>query len=263
VLRVTTPPTQLPVIWPVAPDYMAARGPNPKTAWVTYKLGSAAWYIDALKQLGQVTDYTRLVGIEMALDGAVAALCAAFDAAHRALVTAVYQRVGQALPPPPQFPNAQVYGRILMNEGGDIAQIHQDVLAATTRDGNGTALGWLVILKDLRNRMIHQDSLSRFIEVNVGAPDTTTTGLSLPGAQAAVHPVTYLQGAYSNRTAGAATRTWHVSGRSPIGYGLGRANPWPSDVWRHQQLGRGAKGLDPVECGGEALTGVVVAGGLV
>jgi len=28
-------------------------------------------------------------------------------------------------------------------------------------------------------------------------------------------------------------------------------------------LGRVAKGLDPVECGGEALTGVVVAGGLV
>jgi len=46
-----------------------------------YKLGTAIWYIDLLEDLGAGHGFLLLVGIEMALDGAVTALSSAFDAA--------------------------------------------------------------------------------------------------------------------------------------------------------------------------------------
>jgi len=57
-------------------------------AWVRYKLRSAEWYIQALELVGEEVGFDRYVGVEMALDGALASLCGAFDAAVGGLIHA-------------------------------------------------------------------------------------------------------------------------------------------------------------------------------
>ena len=50
-------------------------------AWANYKLRCSDWYIHLLDQRNQDCGFERLVGIEMTLDGALASLYSAFDAA--------------------------------------------------------------------------------------------------------------------------------------------------------------------------------------
>ena len=77
--------------WPVGPPYMTLtiRDKNNR-AWVEYKLAAAGWYLDALSDLEARTgELSRLVGEEMALDGALVGIASAFDAAVAGLIGAI------------------------------------------------------------------------------------------------------------------------------------------------------------------------------
>jgi len=69
------------VSWPIGPEYTAWVSEENDTAraWSMYKLRTAIWYIDILEDLGARPWILRLVGIEMALDGAVTTLSSAFE----------------------------------------------------------------------------------------------------------------------------------------------------------------------------------------
>ena len=69
------------VTWPVGPHYQRQSNANSRQAWTRFKLGTAEWYLRLLDELATaVGKLDRLLGMEMALDGAVQAIAAAFDA---------------------------------------------------------------------------------------------------------------------------------------------------------------------------------------
>ena len=72
--------------WPVGPLYFRRAGGKNPHAWAGLKMRSADWYLDALATtMREAGDLERYVGIEMALDGALASMCAAVDAAGSGL----------------------------------------------------------------------------------------------------------------------------------------------------------------------------------
>jgi hypothetical protein len=73
------------VSWPIGPEYTAWVSEENDTAraWSMYKLRTAIWYIDLLEDLGARPWILRLVGIEMALDGAVTTLSSALSRGRR------------------------------------------------------------------------------------------------------------------------------------------------------------------------------------
>lgn len=195
----TFPPT-VEVRWPAAKEYPARAG-DWTSAWVEFKLDSAAWYINILEQLGGQLGYGRWAGVEMAIDGALSTLCGAYDAAHRALLAAAYDHRGLVLPPAHKGPRKDEYGPVLEQLIGPVADVHKAVKEATERRGD-LPVGWLVKLKDLRNQPIHEHSAARFIQVETGGPNPgTTTMLAVPGEDQPQHPIDYLRSAHTEMTA--------------------------------------------------------------
>lgn len=75
--------------WPVGPYYKEL-AVSDERSWVDYKLVSADWYLAALRRLqphGRPLD--RYLGVEMAIDGVLAAQSSAVDAAVETLVRAL------------------------------------------------------------------------------------------------------------------------------------------------------------------------------
>lgn len=74
-------------------------------AWANYKLRCSDWYVDLLDQFNQDCGFERFVGIEMTLDGALASLYSAFDAAVAGVIVTAeelrQQRVTQSGGKPP------------------------------------------------------------------------------------------------------------------------------------------------------------------
>lgn len=69
------------VPWPAGPHYFDLTGSEGAVAWVRYRVWAADWYVRTLQRVaGPGQNYDRLVGIEMALDGALNSLSSAFDA---------------------------------------------------------------------------------------------------------------------------------------------------------------------------------------
>src|SRR6478609_1915599 len=89
VSRMNDVPASVATQWPVGPAYTEWVGASGVGAWVAYKLGTAEWFIDQLERVGDMVGYNRYVGVEMAMDGALAALCGGFDAAVGGLIGAV------------------------------------------------------------------------------------------------------------------------------------------------------------------------------
>jgi hypothetical protein len=68
--------------WPVGPHYLRWVDGKGVFAWSRFKMKSADWYLKALEAAArEAGDLDRYVGIEMALDGVLASLCAAVDTA--------------------------------------------------------------------------------------------------------------------------------------------------------------------------------------
>jgi hypothetical protein len=75
--------------WPVGPHYKELAASDERS-WVDYKLASADWYLAALRRLqphGRPLD--RYLGVEMAIDGVLAAQSSAIDAAVETLIRAL------------------------------------------------------------------------------------------------------------------------------------------------------------------------------
>ncbi len=79
----------LPIDWPVGPQFVELDPREGVYAWVAFKLMSADWYLDRLEQLVAVLPRVEhQVGVEMALDGVLASLCSAVDAACAGVIDA-------------------------------------------------------------------------------------------------------------------------------------------------------------------------------
>jgi len=200
--------------WPVGPRYSEWVQADGAPAWVKYKLRSADWYIDRLEEVGSKVGFDRYIGVEMAVDGALAALTAAYDASIRAVIKAVEMYEEQAVQdgrsagaPPPVSPRDYSWqGRKRNQQKIPGAKAKLKSVANEIRDINvesvvadvGQALrskpspGWLKALQDLRNAVIHHDTLARHIHVRVGGENPGTTwGLQVAGESK--HPVLYLR----------------------------------------------------------------------
>src|SRR5437879_4491248 len=78
--------------WPRGQHYTTLSPPagRPEALWVSFKLTAAGWYLDTLQRLFDDTgDLDRFIGVEMALDGFLATVSSAFDAATAALIEAI------------------------------------------------------------------------------------------------------------------------------------------------------------------------------
>jgi hypothetical protein len=196
------------VSWPIGPEYAAWVSEENDTAraWSMYTLRTAIWYIDLLEDLGARHGFLRLVGIEMALDGAVTALSSPFDAAVGGLINAAEERLqvqakdsGTPAPTPidPWKYTWQVARRYL--QGGEVGQEPDTLkLSRAAIDEVEDALrteprvGWLQVLRRLRNRTTHQNTLSRHIDLRIGGADEgTDSQLSVDGQGR--QPVEYLR----------------------------------------------------------------------
>lgn len=131
--------------------------------WPDFKLRCADWYINALTALEQkYGELDRLVGVEMALDGALSSLVGAFDSAVRKAHEAA-RRVGLATVPARTHKwneetlakiIAEAQARGLVSPGNDLCGIEAAL-------GPDTSPGWLTDLKRARNRSMHMTSLQR------------------------------------------------------------------------------------------------------
>lgn len=182
--------------WPVGPAVRVGADHEGARAWVEYKRASAHWYLDTLERLGRDFDFARLLGVEMALDGALAALCGAVDAAQRPVLAAVWALDGRPPKSPGSFPRLKDFTPSLDERPEPLGSLGRALTTAELWEGDPRApAGWLAKLRSLRNRATHEDTLARFVHVTVGAEESTATGLSVPGESTGVEPVAYLRDA--------------------------------------------------------------------
>lgn len=209
------------VDWPIGPEVDEWVGASGARGWVAFKLKSGGFHIDTLEAVGEARGFSRLVGVEMSLDAALAALCGAFDASVSGLIQASQQYFagtdqGNSLPWKRIEPHDQswtlfrklIWGHLQAEVSEyDVAGVVDAVDAAL--DTKGAALGWLEELRRLRNRAVHEQSLPRHIHVQVGVVDRTDWALSVVSpstkdGQATTyrveHPARYLRAAQRNLT---------------------------------------------------------------
>jgi hypothetical protein len=188
---------------------------------VAFKLKSGGFHINTLEAVGEARGFSRLVGVEMSLDAALAALCGAFDASVSGLIQASQQYFagndqGSSLPWERIEPQDHSWWLFRKRISGylqaevpeyDVAGMVDAVDAAL--DTKGAALGWLAELRRLRNRAVHEQSLPRHIHVQIGVADRTDWALSVvsPSTEAGQapiyrveHPARYLRAAQGNLT---------------------------------------------------------------
>jgi hypothetical protein len=159
-------------------------------AWVDLKLRAARWYLGVLTVFGadEADALDRLAGVEMALDGCLANLSGAVDAALARLIQALEELAG--LQPSPAYEYGVVLARKIA--GGRLVSSLDELETAVSTD-RGEAIGWLVQLRRVRNRSTHQATVSRHFSRGGGggeaAPPVT---IAVPGI-GSVHPVRWLE----------------------------------------------------------------------
>lgn len=213
----------LAIAWPLGPTYNEWVKSDGIRAWVQYKLKSAAFHIETLHRVGEAHGYSRLVGVEMALDAALASLCGAFDASTGGIIHAAQRYFGQGkelngLPWEPVQPFEYSWNKCLARvvphlRKEDLAwhldSVVTDVATALSK-ADDQPLGWLTELQRLRNHTIHQESLARHIDVGIGRGHDRTEWSLTVGARThkdgtredgrAERPVAYLWRAHEHLT---------------------------------------------------------------
>lgn len=82
------------VHWPVGPGYTKPIKAKKVKSWARYKFASADWYLKTLSEIAAKDDnLERVLGVEMAVDGVLQSLSAAYDAAIYALTRAIERAV--------------------------------------------------------------------------------------------------------------------------------------------------------------------------
>lgn len=154
--------------FPDGPTYPEMLGSDERIAWVRFKVWSADWYTRTLGVLGAAHGgYYRHIGIEMALDGALSALSAAFDVSVALVIESAEEerQVSATKPTPPHkygwnaFQNMVDDPRLATCNG--LSELRDDVNDALKGSNNGEPVGWLAVLRRLRNRATHHHTLPR------------------------------------------------------------------------------------------------------
>lgn len=162
------------ISWPAGPHYFDLTGSQGAVAWVRYRIWAADWHTRALKSVaGTDGNYDRLLGIEMALDGALNNLSGAFDAAVGLLIRGAEEALH--VPEPKQLQVHRYSWRaardllakpaIGTTERGtskdSVWRVILDVDNALAGESDTTPVGWLAQLRRWRNQVAHQDTLAR------------------------------------------------------------------------------------------------------
>lgn len=201
--------------WPLGPEYNEWVDSPADTgrAWTLYKLAAAGWYIELLQAVGEQHGYRRIVGVEMALDGATAHLSSAFDAATAAIIVSAEARLRVAASNGAAALSAPLPEHLYKWEKAqsyleDPAVIQGDEVAREMASSTGAVVssalsrdpvGWLASLRDLRNRATHRNTLARNIHVEVW-PTDSSTDWQLTVAGHGVDPIEYLRASLAQLT---------------------------------------------------------------
>jgi hypothetical protein len=162
------------VPWPAGPHYFDLTGSDGAVAWVRYRVWAADWYTRTLRSIaGPHGSYDRLVGIEMALDGALNSLSSAFDAGTALLIQGAEKTL--ELDESERL-QAHMYSwrtaRDLLTEpaigteadgttNADVWRVILDIDNALAGETARTPSGRLAQLRRFRNQVAHQDTLAR------------------------------------------------------------------------------------------------------
>lgn len=186
------PQKGLQVRWPAGPHYQKQFKVKARQAWPYYKLGTADWYLSTLREIdANVKKLDRLVGVEMAIDGAVQALGATFDAAVYALISSL--EGGANLPNEQRIPEQLANWTALIDQAeafGVNLRSAPDVFIALAEDDPNSPTGWLAQLLLLRQRCSRHDPLIRHWVVGSEAPIIC---IDVPGGEPRP-PIEYLSG---------------------------------------------------------------------
>lgn len=153
-------PDAVNVTWPAGPDYAKKIKVKKIKAWARYKLASADWYLNTLQVLGNGGELKRVLGVEMAVDGIVASLCAAFEASVFALTNAV-ERAAKI----PDDRRTPVHLASWSNLAAEAKYLEIDlasslsISASLIGEHSVAPQGWLAQLLVLRQRSARQDLL--------------------------------------------------------------------------------------------------------
>lgn len=193
-------PAQIMVPWPLGPLYFDLPGSDGigARAWVNYKITAARWHTATLKALIDQAGFQRYVGVEMALDGALASLNGAFDAAAAGLVGAAERYLQKDNEELLLTPAHRINERVFLERMGELGRQRLDFDVPGTAAAVASALevgpdqnapaGWLQQFRRLRNTPMHQDSAPRHIDVVVGSDAVTSLSVAGHGQ----NPVEYL-----------------------------------------------------------------------
>lgn len=193
-------PEEITVHWPLGPLYFHLPGAGGSArSWVNYKITAAGWHTATLKSLIDQVGFQRYVGVEMALDGALASLNGAYDAAEAGLIGAAERYLHKDEQELLLTPSYKFNEKLFMKRMRELHQQRLDFDVAGTAAAVASALdvgpdpsapnGWLQQLKRLRNVPMHQDSAPRHIDVVVGSDAVTTLSVAGHGQD----PVEYLE----------------------------------------------------------------------
>ena len=179
--------------WPVGPEYfrLVPAGAKNGHSWTEFKLWSAEWYLHTLEILHDRTgELARLVGEEMALDGYLAAVSSAFDAATYGLIQAIEE--ARQVPQAQKTPQQHISWTTATNLAASppVAVLQSAAAVGTALAGNNVPQpgGWLAQARRLRNRSTHMDTIARALFVPHQPPL-----LRVPGV-GDVAPLPYLGG---------------------------------------------------------------------
>jgi len=165
--------TVIKVDWPAGPSYWEIVGSNGVRAWVGYKLYAADWYLARLNSLfDEPLAMDHPLGIEMAVDAALHALCSAVDAAGGGVIQAAELHDPPLKPTEPEDYDLRLAATRLRQAGR--LKAARSIDAARVDPRADTPTGWLTQLQRLRNLAVHQSALARRED-------------SAPGPDGAVH----------------------------------------------------------------------------
>lgn len=200
-------PKFIAVKWPLGPRYDSGRSNESDTSnWVAFKLNSANWYIDRLREVPDAigaASFDSLVGVEMALDGALSSLSSAADCAMGAVIRIFRMRLGLKVLEDRKNTWAicqqSLENFTKANSDPPVQDVLESLRDALRVDGDDP-IGFLAILQRLRNRTVHQNSLARNRHIGLGdSRSDVLFQLAIPGPDGGhtEDPVLYLGRAHA------------------------------------------------------------------
>ena len=179
-------PKAIKVKWPVGPHYSRWVKGKGSHSWVQYKLKTANWFFKTLsKTVHRAENVDRYVGVEMAIDGLLNALCDAFDAAICLLARSL--ETANGLPELNRTPTENLtwdYAATLATAGSIRLDCSAEVADALSGNGLPEPSGWLAQLQRLRELAARENRLVPHWDLGHGNPgqyiDVPGLGLQEP-----------------------------------------------------------------------------------